>query len=179
MKKNMKIQKLFYNLFFIMQIVTVIYALGFMTDFAELFGLMLKENEAITHFHDIAMQSFNKTILAVAVFGVIVFIMSVFLQIKKYVPDRFALIMLIIPLLFIAVFSIFAITQLQVLGDMYTVLDFSNLSKEGGSEHILQMRTFEIGTIIYAIQTIFTALYAACLFNNHRTYKKLFGGEAA
>lgn len=179
MKNKMIVQKGFYYAFLVMAVVMFLYALVFMTDFSDLFGLIMAANAPIAEFHDVLMQDFNQMAFICAIFGIFVYLFSKFLQINTHVPDTFALVVMAACALVLVGFSCYAIVELQVLQGIYLGLDFSSFAIEGGSsDYAIELRTFTAGKVLYAVQIALVIAYVADLFANHKTYKKLYGGAS-
>ncbi|MFI3170077.1 MAG: hypothetical protein R3Y06_09050 [Faecalibacterium sp.] len=180
MKNKMIVQKGFYYAFLIMEAVMFLYALVFMTDFSDLFSLMMAANEPIAEFHDVLMQNFNQMAFICAIFGIFAFIFSKFLQINTHIPDVFAVAVMAACALVLIGFSCYAIVALQTLQSVYIGLDFSSLYLEGGSsDYAVELRTFTAGKVLYCVQITLVVAYVADLLANHKTYKKLYGGASA
>ncbi len=179
MKNKMIVQKGFYYAFLVMEVVMFLYALVFMTDFSDLFSLMMAANAPIAEFHDVLMQNFNQMAFVCAIFGILVFVFSKFLQVNSLVPDVFALVIMTVCALALIGFSCYAIVELQTLQGIYLGLDFSSFYLEGGSsEYVYEVRTFTAGFALYVAQIAVVAAYLVSLFVSHTTYKKLYGGAS-
>ena len=59
MKKSFQLQKIVFVVYIIAMILCVLYSLGFMSRYSNLFGFEQPLNEDITHFHDDILQPFN------------------------------------------------------------------------------------------------------------------------
>ena len=71
MKKVFGAQRVAAILFILMAVVIFVYSLAFMTDYENLFGLMLPANANVSLFHDKILQTFNKGILVWAIVGMV------------------------------------------------------------------------------------------------------------
>lgn len=178
MQKNMRIQKLMYYLFLLLGISVFIFTLGFMTDFSDLFGLKLAANQPIADFYEISMQSFNKTLFVLAIVSIFGFVCIRGLEINKKIPDKFALVVAGFFLLISFGTAVWAITQAQTLESIYLGLNFDDLIRESGSEHVIQTRTFDLCTGIYAVQALLSISFIAVLASNHFTFLKKYGEVA-
>lgn len=175
MQKNIKKQKIMYYLFLVVTFVAFIFSLSFMTDFSNLFGLKTKQNAAVAEFHDVTLQTYVKTMFYCATIGILTFVVSLLLEIKTKVVDKFALILMGVGILFIIASSVYGIVNIIELKEIYLSLDFSYISNEGGS-HTVETRTFSFGTIFYIVQILFVSGYFAVLAQNHFKFLKLLGG---
>ena len=92
MRKLFKGQRILSVLYILASIGMFLFALAFMTEYNDLFGLKLPQNQEIAMFHDVILQTFNRQIFAWSLVGVIGIALIVFLEILSCVPDRFALV---------------------------------------------------------------------------------------
>ena len=90
MRKLFKGQRILSVLYILASIGMFLFALAFMTEYSDLFGLKLPQNQEIAMFHDVILQTFNRQIFAWSLVGVIGIALIVFLEILSCVPDRFA-----------------------------------------------------------------------------------------
>ena len=94
MRKLFKGQRILSVLYILASIGMFLFALAFMTEYSDLFGLKLPQNQEIAMFHDVILQTFNRQIFAWSLVGVIGIALIVFLEILSCVPDRFALVVM-------------------------------------------------------------------------------------
>lgn len=91
MYKIFKAQKVMAGIYTVTAVAVFIFALTFMTEYKDLFGLKLKQNSQISFFHDSVLQTFNRQIFVFALVGILVILCSFLLEVFSKVPDRFAL----------------------------------------------------------------------------------------
>ena len=91
MRKLFKGQQILSVLYILASIGMFLFALAFMTEYNDLFGLKLPQNQEIAMFHDVILQTFNRQIFAWSLVGVIGIALIVFLEILSCVPDRFCI----------------------------------------------------------------------------------------
>lgn len=96
MRKLFKGQRILSVLYILASIGMFLFALAFMTEYSDLFGLKLPQNQEIAMFHDVILQTFNRQIFAWSLVGVIGIALIVFLEILSCVPDRFALVVMLL-----------------------------------------------------------------------------------
>ena len=96
MRKLFKGQQILSVLYILASIGMFLFALAFMTEYSDLFGLKLPQNQEIAMFHDVILQTFNRQIFAWSLVGVIGIALIVFLEILSCVPDRFALVVMLL-----------------------------------------------------------------------------------
>lgn len=173
MKKIFKAQRAAAVLFILMAVVVLIYALAFMTDYENLFGLMLPANERVALFHDRILQTFNKGILVWAIVGMVGVVCAFMMETLTKVPDRFALILMALVLGACAYGAIYALQNLPAIMSFYKTLDTSSLYMEGLEDYSLKFTTFYLGIGLYAAQLVVCVLYLAGLILSHVTFIKL------
>ncbi len=179
MQKNMSMQKVIYYLFFLMELVIFIYTLGFMTHYSDLFGLIHPDNESIAQFHDVLMQAFNKSAFAFAVVGIVGFVVARAMEIHKKIADKVAIGVVGAFQLFGIGTSVWAMTQLQGLQEIYLNLNFDSLLKESSFEHVINTSTFAYGVALYGAQIALMVIFMGVIVYNHFTYLKKYGEVAA
>ena len=86
MRKLFKGQQILSVLYILASIGMFLFALAFMTEYNDLFGLKLPQNQEIAMFHDVILQTFNRQIFAWSLVGVIGIALIVFLEILSCVP---------------------------------------------------------------------------------------------
>ena len=173
MEKIFKAQRVAAVVYTVMSIVVFLYTLMFMTEYKDLFGLKLKQNSQISFFHDSILQTFNRQIFALALFGVIVIVLSFFLEIFSKVPDWFALVVLEACLIACCAGAVYAITNIQAVEAFYKGLDLQYLYLEGLDNYQLKFTTFHIGVGIYVVQLVVCAAYGIAMLASHVTFKKI------
>lgn len=173
MKKIFRAQRCAAVLYILMAVVLFVYALAFMTDYQDLFGLRLPGNRQVALFHDSILQPFNKGILVWAILGVIGVLFAFLLETLTKVPDRFALI-LMAAVLGVGVYgSVYALQNLPAIMSFYKTMDTSSLYLEGIENYSFRFRTFYVGMGLYAAQIAVCALYLGALIVSHVTFVKL------
>ena len=70
MQKLIKTQKVTAMIYIVMAIIIFLYSLCFMTEYSDLFGLMLKTNSHITNFYKNILQKFNWQIFRLSLGGI-------------------------------------------------------------------------------------------------------------
>ena len=88
MRKLFKGQRILSVLYILASIGMFLFALAFMTEYSDLFGLKLPQNQEIAMFHDVILQTFNRQIFAWSLVGVIGIALIVFLEMLSCFPDR-------------------------------------------------------------------------------------------
>lgn len=173
MKKTVNIQKTVSILYVISSVVALCYALAFMTEYKDLFGLKLKLNEQVTTFHDVILQTFNRQILVWALFGAVVILLAFLLQVFNKVPDRFALVVMSAGLLACIYGDFYGIRNIAAIQNYYLNMDVSNLAMEGINDFEYKLSTFRIGQAVYILQLCICIAFIATLFVSHIQYMKL------
>ena len=128
MKKIFSTQKITAKIYTVIAVLVFLYTLVFMTEYKNLFGLKLEQNSQISFFHDSILQTFNRQIFVLALFGIIIVVFSFLLESFHKVPDRFALIVIDAALLISCVGAVYALVNLQAVSQFYKGLDFQYLS---------------------------------------------------
>jgi len=172
-RKFFKTQRAAAGLYTAMAIIVFIYTLMFMTEYKDLFGLKLKQNDQISFFHDSILQTFNKQIFTFAIFGMLVILLTFLFQIFSKIPDKFALIVIGLSLILCCACSVYALSNLQAIESYYAGLDFQYLSLEGMSDYELHFTTFRVGLGIYIFDIICSAFYAVTIGMSHFGYRKI------
>ncbi len=173
MRKIFRAQKAAAILYIIVVVVIFVYALAFMTDYENLFGLRLQGNSQVALFHDSILQPFNKGILIWAIVGVVGVLFAFMLETLTKVPDRFALILMAAVLCVCAYGSVYALQNLPAIMSFYRNMDISSLYLEGIEDYTLRFGTFYIGIGLYAAQIAVCVLYLVSLIVSHITFVKL------
>ena len=172
MQKYFKTQKLAAGIYTGTVILVFIYTLCFMTEYKDLFGLKLTQNDQISFFHDYILQIFNKQIFAFAVFGVLVILLSFLLEIFGKIPDKFALIIMGLSLLICCACSVYALFNLQAIESYYAGLDFQYLRLESAGDYKPHFATFRIGLGIYMTYILCCAFYIVAIGRSHFKFQK-------
>ncbi|MFI3254609.1 MAG: hypothetical protein R3Y63_09775 [Eubacteriales bacterium] len=167
-----------YYLFLLNSLVILIFTLGFMTDYSDLFGLQLEANKPIAEFYGVLMQGFIKNAFVLALIVIFGYVCIRGLEINKKIPDKFALVIAGFFLLIALGSSIWAIMSMQSLQSVYLGLNFEDLIRESGAEHIIQTRAFSLGTGLYGYQGVLSAAFIGVLASNHFTFMKKYGEVA-
>ena len=173
MKKVFMTQRVAAILFILMSAVIFVYALAFMTDYENLFGLILPANQNVALFHDRILQSFNQGILVWAIVGMAGVACTFIMETLTKVPDRFALIFMAVMLGACVYGSIYALQNLPAIMSYYRTMDISSIHLEGIQDYTLKFTTFYIGIGLYAAQLVVCVLYLAGLAASHITFVKL------
>lgn len=173
MKQIFRAQRAAAILFILVAVVVLVYALAFMTDYENLFGLMLPANESVVTFHDRILQTFNKGILIWAIVGMVGVVCAFMMETLTKVPDRFALVFMAIVLGACAYGTIYALQNLPAIVSFYKTMDISSLYLEGIQDYTLKLTTFYIGIGLYAVQLVVCVLYLASLIVSHVTFVRL------
>ena len=173
MRKIFNLQKIMIVAYIIVVISCFLYALGFMTDYSDLFGLVLSKNAPIADFHDNVLQPFNRDIFWMGVAGVVSIVLVLILELFSTVPSKFSLICgCIMPIPFI-ILSIKFIETLKTIEATYLSLNFSYLWLEGYiGEYVVKTITFDIGSIVYTATIIVSIALIAVLLLSHFYYVK-------
>ena len=173
MQKIFKTQRLTAGLYTVTAVIVFLYSLCFMTEYKDLFGLKLKQNSQISFFHDSVLQMFNKQLFALAIFGVMIILVSFLLEIFSKIPDRFALIIICLSLVVCCAGSVYAISNIQAIENFYRTLDFQYLHLEGLIDYEHRFGTFRAGTGIYIFHMIGCVVYAVTIAISHFKFLKM------
>ena len=173
MKKQLQLQKTMMQAYIAVAVVAFSYSLCFMTAYKDLFGLMLKANANVAYFHDVFMQGFNETMFWFTLFGAASIVLFFIFQIKKYIPDLYAVIFISVAIAIVCGFCIYAFIELPSLEKTYLSLDFSSLTLEGAVDYQVKTKTFTIGIFIFALDLIVSLVTEFSIVNSYRSYKKL------
>lgn len=173
MQKNFKNQKLAACLYTVIAVLVFLYTLCFMTEYKDLFGLKLKQNNQVSFFHDSVLQMFNKQIFVFALLGIILILLTFLFQVFSRVPDKFALVIIELILLICCIGSIYAIINIQAIEVFYAGLDFQYLQLEGMSDYVPRFTTFRIGLGIYIANIISCVTYGISIGISHFKFLKM------
>ncbi len=170
MKGLFKGQRILSVCYIVLAIGTFLYSLIFMTEYSDLFGLILRQNQEITKFHDVILQTFNRQIFTWALVAAVGIFVLICLQIPARVPDRFALVVMVGLLAALTFGAINALGNISAITVYYQNLDFSYLYLEivgDAEEYVPKLTTFHIGTVLYIVQIVFNCLFGAVLAASH------------
>ena len=170
MERIFRLQRLVAMLFLVMTIAVFVFSLFFMTDFKDLFGLMMKLNEDVAYFHDTVLQGYNQQIFLAAVAGLVVLLVFFLLQAFSRVPDVFALVIMTVCCIALASFSVYAIVSTAELESVYLSLDYSHVAMEGGFDYVVRTRTFTASFVINGLYVAVCAAMAAIMNISHFTF---------
>ena len=173
MRKLFKGQRILSVLYILASIGMFLFALAFMTEYSDLFGLKLPQNQEIAMFHDVILQTFNRQIFAWSLVGVIGIALIVFLEILSCVPDRFALVVMLLLMVACCYGAANSIMNLQAISVYYQGLDFQYLSLEGLENYQLQFTTFRLGVVFNALYILVCGALAIDLTASHLTFVRL------
>lgn len=173
MKKIFRGQQILAALYILASLGVFLFALAFMTDYSDLFGLKLPQNQEIAQFHDVILQTFNRQIFAWALVGVAGIALIVFLEIGTRVPDRFALVVMVVLAAACCAGACNAVMNLQAIAAYYQGLDFQYLYLEGMENYQLQFTTFRVGTALYSLYILVCGALAVNLTASHVAFVRL------
>lgn len=174
MKRLFTAQKCACILYIVMTLAVFVYALAFMTQYSDLVGLKLEQNRQIARFYDVGLQTFNRQTFALSLLAVVGIALLFFLEIRTRVPDRFAMVVMVLCLAVCCYGACIGIANLLDLSAYYGRLDFSSLVLEGGpADYQPKFTTFQVGVGLYIAQLVVCAGFAGVLVASHVTYKKL------
>lgn len=173
MRKIFNAQKAVTVIFILLTLVSFVYALAFMTEFSDLFGLRMQQNSKIANFHDVILQSFNRQILVWALVGIGVIFAAFALELFTKVPDLFALIVMILLLAVCCYGAYYGLVNIPAIRTYYQGLDMQYFPLEGGADYVFKFTTFNLGMALYAVQLVVCAGYAIIIALSHITYVKM------
>lgn len=168
MEKVYRIQRICFVCFIVFASALFVFALWFMTDFKDLFGLELKINKSVADFHDVVLQKLNQRMFWFALSVVACIIVLQMLELPGKVPDRFAMMVSIVVLLVAAGCCIYFLVALPTILRTYRALDFSNVVMEGAVEYHPSERAFVLGRIVFSSSAVFFIAYVFVLVASHR-----------
>ena len=174
LKRSFKMQKIMFFMYLFVVILEFIFAVSFMTQYSNLFGLELPLNDGIRIFHD-NMQIFDRFMFYSSLVGLVSIIFIYALEVNKKVCDRFALIVLGVFVAFLIGSSIFSLIRLtQLLGE-YKSVDFKYISIEDPEivDYQLRFETFYIGYVLNAFSILVFLIFLGNLIFNHIKFLKL------
>ena len=147
MRKLFKGQRILSVLYILASIGMFLFALAFMTEYSDLFGLKLPQNQEIAMFHDVILQTFNRQI--------------------------FALVVMLLLMVACCYGAANSIMNLQAISVYYQGLDFQYLSLEGLENYQLQFTTFRLGVVFNALYISVCGALAIDLTASHLTFVRL------
>ena len=173
MNSTLRLQKTFYILYFIISILTFVFALSFMTDFQELYGFQLPKNQGIIEYYSNQLQPFNRTILnfslALVVGSVFMLVFEVLKKVTNFTGLCFGSALSIYTIINCVLF----IFRLNTLKANATKVDLSNGYLEDlPSDFVMLTRTFDIGFILYLVVIVISIAFIILLFINFFLYLK-------
>ena len=178
LEKSFKFQKVMFVIYLLMIVISFIFALSFMTQYSNLFGLETVLNQGVIDFYD-HMQSFNKMYIYLLIVSLVSIIFMFMLETHHRVADTFALIVMGV---FVAIFigtSIYALINMMNLMGEYQNCDFTYLALEAPEleNYQREFETFYIGYIVIPFALLGGIGYYLSLLLSHIFYKKVHGGE--
>lgn len=176
MKKLYQGQRVMSVVYTIMAVVVFLYSLVFMTEYNDLFGLKLPQNQDVARFYEGILQSFNRQILVWVIVGVIGILVMVMLEIRTKVPDRFSAVVMVVYMAACCYGSVDGIRNILAIQAYYQGLDFQYLPLEGVLDYQLKLGTFQVGMGIYPVYILVCVAFATVLVLSHIKYKKLEKG---
>lgn len=176
MKKLYQGQRIMSVVYTIMAIIVFLYALVFITEYNDLFGLRLPQNQAIAQFYEGILQNFNRQILVWAIVGVVGILVIVMLEIRTKVPDRFAAIVMTAYMAACCFGSVDGVRNILAIQTYSRTLDFQYLPLEDIVDYQLEFTTFQAGVGIYAVHILVCVVFAAVLLLSHIKYIKMEKG---
>ncbi len=171
MYKTFHIQKAAMWAFSILAVAAFAYALYFMTDYKDLFGLKLQLNAQIAEFHDETLQTFNQQIFVAAIVGVLVILVSRMLEVQDKVPDLFAVVVICVLLGWILYENVTFYVRIDEIREIYTNLDFQYYYLEGTADYELSLSTFSLGQGLYLVFSAVCGVYGLSLLGSHVAYR--------
>lgn len=176
--KCFKFQKIMFVIYLVMLVASFIFAMSFMTQYADLFGLESPLNEGIANFHD-AMQVFNKQIFGLSAVGLISIVFMYLLETNKKVSDKLAIIVMSVFAIVSIALSVFGIMRIEQFMNQYKAIDFQYASFEDPAlaDYELKFETFYIGYGLYITLLVSSVSYILSLVLSHVLYLKVKKGE--
>ncbi len=175
MERTFRLQKMGAVLFLVMSILLFVLALGFMTDFKDLFGLQLKPNKPVAFLHDVLLQGYNRKLFHLAVSAILVAILSFLFESSSKVPDLVALVAMDVLLAILFIWTVVLVVSLASIEPIYLGADYSKVSLEGGFEYLLRTRTFAISYVVESLFALVSLFFGAVLALSHFRFVKQGG----
>ena len=166
MRVLLQVQKYIFIIFMLVTILTFVYALGFMTDFKLLFGQI---NPEIMEFHDVTLQGFNRVIFRTSLISVVGFVIVMFMDIMKKIPDITLSVIVVVLAAFNMIRSLSFVAQLKEMSATFLTLDFTTMLIVG-DPYVADLRTFNIGTSLYNSFIVVSILFAVICVANTVTF---------
>lgn len=154
-------------LFIVSSLVVFFLSLYFMTDFKDLFGLRLKVNKDVAFFHDVLMQDFNRLVFWFALGSLVVVFIAFCLEVNRFVPDLFAVVVMVSLLGTCAALALYSVLQMPRLESIYRSLDFSNVDVEGAVDYQVRTTTFTIMALCNAVHAAICVVFSSMLVASH------------
>ena len=178
MKKIFQGQETVSVVYTIMAVAVFLYTLVFITEYNDLFGLKLPQNQNVARFYEVILQEFNRQILVWAIVGIVGILMITFLEIRTKVPDRFAAVVMTVYMAACCFGGFDAIRNIIAIRAYYQTLDFQYLAAEGLMDYQMKFTTLQVGIGIYVVQILVCAAFAAVILLSHTKFKKMQKGGA-
>ncbi len=173
MNSTLRLQKTFYILYFIISILTFVFALSFMTDFQELYGFQLPKNQGIIEYYSNQLQPFNRTILNFSLALVVGLVFMLVFEVLKKVTNFTGLCFGSALSIYTIINCVLFIFRLNTLKANATKVDLSNGYLEDlPSDFVMLTRTFDIGFILYLVVIVISIAFIILLFINFFLYLK-------
>lgn len=171
MERMLKLQKIFYILFFICAIFSFIYAISFMTDYQEIFGFELPKNQSIIDFYGKQLQPFNRSILNFSLWLTVGVIILLTFEVMKKVSNFAGLCYGVVLVFYTIIKSALTIHRLRTLKIASSQVDLRYGYLEGLPEDFVMLtRTFDIGRVLYLVLIIITFAFTIIFFINFFLY---------
>ena len=167
MKKSFVLQKIVFILFILFAVVSILFALGFMTNYQDFQYLFDVRNQPLYDFHHNVLIPFNNFIFYASVIGIIMIIVIFIAKINKQIPKLYNLCLGVVAIIPLLVTAIYGLTKLPEIKSIYLCLDFSYVAEEIYAEYIPSTLAFDLGNIFYIISLAFIAIYLAVLISNY------------
>lgn len=176
MKLNMRLQKIFFIICFLLSIAMFVYALVFMTDYQVLYGFQLPANKKIAEFYSGQLQVFNRNILHFGIIMIIGFGIMWFTRIKTEVCNFYTLVINNLIGLFVIVRSILNVFKLKDMTKTYLSLDYSKTYLEGLENYQTNTAMLDFGVVFHYIIIVSTVIFLAIMTINFFKYLSLNEG---
>ncbi len=173
LRKSFKFQKVMFYIYMIFLIACFIFAISFMTQYSNLFGLELPMNDGVTAFHS-SMQKFDRNIIFFSLASIVSIIFMFALEVHKKVVDKFAFVIMSLLILWELFICVYGIINMANLMTSYKGVDFQYLYLEDPAleNYQLKFETFYIGYIIYILTIISSVLFLISIVLSHILYLK-------
>lgn len=176
MKKNFKLQKIMFIIYIVSMVALVLYALGFMSNYSNLFGLENPLNEDAAFFHNNVLQVFNNIIFFASLFGAITIVVMFILQINQCICDKFACVIASTLAGVMGLVCLGGLVGLPMICSIYDKTDFSFLGLEDLAfetvDYVRNFTTFYLGIGLYIIVLLAMIFFIFVICKNYRLMKK-------